>query len=325
MIAALVLLYGLQVVMFGIHPRHWDHLFAAGYTTLLLGIWVSLSNRQRLENTITRLIGRAALTLPQGMTQESFSQRFEQRANSWSQWIAVAIALTLAVTYVKVYWPLGDPAKIAETVVGIVSAYIAGRILGRMVAYGSLGGFVHKEGIGVAPKPGHIDGACGLKPFGDFYFHQAMLAAVPVIFLGMWYLIIPVFPFNDYSNWRAAYGWLLPVALAIEILSFVLPMVSIHQDMKTEKARFLKEADTLSQEIVDVQAKLEKPWPPGERESLSAQVRGMTLRYHEIENMTSWPVDFRTRRRFTLSNLVLSVPFLSNYPALLDVWKIIYK
>jgi hypothetical protein len=47
----------------------------------------------------------------------------------------------------------------------------------------------------------------------------------------------------------------------------------------------------------------------------------MTKRYRDIENMPTWPVDLRTRRYFTLSNMPLVLPLLTEAVGAADPWR----
>jgi hypothetical protein len=48
-----------------------------------------------------------------------------------------------------------------------------------MTSYGLLGSVFDRGGVSLRATPGHIDGAAGLKPFGDYYLSQASCSPSP--------------------------------------------------------------------------------------------------------------------------------------------------
>ena len=192
----------------------------------------------------------------------------------------------------------------------VCGGYIAGWHLGRMAAYGGLGAALKAQRIEVRPTPGHLDGAAGLKPVGDFYFFQAMVAAIPSIYLAVWWFMIPLVTsvWPRYASWRSPYIGLLALSIAFEVLAFLVPMWSFHLEMQHEKLNLLKKADELSANIGALEAQLAEPAHPDSRRELQEQLALMTKYYWNIENMPTWPVDYKTRRHFTLSNVGLLLP-----------------
>ena len=73
-------------------------------------------------------------------------------------------------------------------------AYVVGGYLGSMAANGKVGWYLKRKSASVWVSPGHIDGAAGLKPFGDFCLYQAMVVAIPGVFLAVWTFLIPAWP-----------------------------------------------------------------------------------------------------------------------------------
>jgi hypothetical protein len=167
-----------------------------------------------------------------------------------------------------------------------------------------------RKGIEFKVQPGHIDGACGLKPLGDLFYFQAILVAMPAFHLSLWSLLISVWPYSDYSHWAGVYLGLLPIAIVFVIFAFILPMLSIHTIMKGKKLEFLSEADEIGREISAIKRQLEEPMSNTEREELNAKIQVMAQRYHDLEKMPTWPVDPNTIRRFIGGNLALATPLV---------------
>ena len=185
--------------------------------------------------------------------------------------------------------------------------------MGRMAAFGSLGWLLRGRHVQIVVRPGHIDGAAGLKPIGDYYLYQAALSALPAVFLAVWLVLIPVWPSHRYDQWREAYLGLLPLALAFEVLAFLLPMRVFHQEMASQKQEQRRTADVRSREIADIQAELATCEDEQRRAGLKDQLASKTQQYWDIESMPTWPVDLRMWRRFTFGNAALALPLISEY------------
>ena len=217
-----------------------------------------------------------------------------------------------------------DPSRsflIIWALTGFIGGYVAGRVLGRMVAYGFLGRLLINRGVEFNVQPEHIDRAGGFKPFGDFFFFQAMLVALPALHLSLWSILIPLWPYNDYSRWLGVYLSLLPIVILFVIFSFVMPMLSVHTIMKRKKMWFLKIADEASREILELQQKLEQPKATEERRRIDDQLRVMTQRYHDIEKMATWPAGFNTIRLFGANSLALAFPLVIQLAKATGIWK----
>jgi len=201
----------------------------------------------------------------------------------------------------------------------VLGGYLAGRYLGRMAFYGTLGRLLRARNIRLKVQPGHPDGAAGLKPIGDLYFFQAMVIAIPALYLALWWFIIPTM--GRYTVWRGPYLGLLAVVLTVEVLAFFAPLWSFHQEMQAQKSVLLNEADTLSGQMDAVQAELPEAKTDQERTALKERLSSMTDRYWAIERMPTWPVDARVRRRFTLNNVVLFLPLITQSIHLSGGWQ----
>ncbi len=299
-----------QLLAFGLDLHRWDAMFISGSATFLVGLTLARQIPRRMRATLARLRDRGILqATPERL--EHFQRRFEARVNFWAHRIAVVItALLLLATAVADgfrAFPGALPLLLVEVPVG----YVSGLFLGRMIVYGFLGNALRWQKIELKVKPGHVDGCAGFRPVGDFYFFQAMLATIPALFLALWWFLIPVWPHVSYARWRDPYLGLLAVALLIEILAFILPMLSFHEEMLVQKAEALRVADSISQKIVELQAELAGLNPDQPSGALKERLTALTQSYWDLENMPTWPVAPDTRRRFTVNNAALFLPLLS--------------
>jgi hypothetical protein len=85
--------------------------------------------------------------------------------------------------------------------------------------------------------------------------------------------------YHRYQDWRRPYLGLLVIALAFEILAFLVPLWSFHREMQKQKIDFLKNADKLSRKIAEIQVQLAGPMSAEQRNVLKDQVAYMTKQY----------------------------------------------
>lgn len=297
--------YQLQVS--GLEFMQWDLLLFSGLLAFILGLKLIAGLKQRFENTIQRLIQRKVLLLPENAIDAFFAQ-LEGHARDWARLAGLVCALAMALAFgialaQDFQWPralLG----LAE----VPAAYIAGTYLGRMASYGQVGWQLQAQGISLGLQPDHVDGVAGLKPIGDYYFRQACIAAIPAVFLALWWFIFPLWP-RDYSAWEQAYLALLSLAILIEVLAFIVPIWSFHRLMLNAKQHWLGDADRLSIEINELERRLDAgdTHAPG-----ATRLAELRRRFWAIEDMATWPVDLRTRKRFQLNNLLLLLPLVGD-------------
>ncbi len=191
--------------------------------------------------------------------------------------------------------------------------------MGRAVGYGRLGSKLTAAHVGIRPDPDHLDSAAGLQPVGHLYSFQAVVLAIPATFLASWWYLIPLLD-GRYADWRTAYAGLLALVVTLEILAFILPLVSFHRIMVIRKWQLQQEADALSRDAATLRVCL-LTTAAGERTSIEAEIAARDARYNAIEAMPTWPVDARLRRRFTLNNGLLLLPVIAQALGLSDDWK----
>ena len=286
----------------------WDWMLISGLLAFILALLLAQTIPVRMTQTLKRLIHRGVLGLSE-TELDDFQKKVEVRAQSFSKISAAVVALAILVAFLAVFRD-DISSKILLTILEIFLGAIAGYYIGQMSAYGTLGQLAGPERISIVTKYGHIDGAAGLKPIGDFYFFQAVVMAIPCLYLAIWWFITP--SFDWYSDWSDAYLALLAIGLLFEILSFFLPMWTFHLLMQEQKIKYLADADELSKKMVELEEKIIRTADPREIDNLQKQLDFQQQKYGEIEHMPTWPVDAQTRQRFTINNLLLFLPFFSD-------------
>jgi len=299
----------------------WDWLLISGWFALIAGLWLAHGVPDKLEDTLDRLANRGALAVtPERLY--SFKQELETRlVKYWALGAGSIVALSILIAFAfafpgrEIYFRI--PLILAE----MLGGYIAGCYLGRMACYGTLGSSLKKAGIELRVIAGHPDSVGGLKPVGNFYFHQAMVVAIPAIFLATWLLLIPLPYFHPfYHHWQRAYAGLLALAIVSEMLAFLIPLKSFHLEMERHKRILSQEADKLAPEIAEIQRRLAEGQPGDEAKALKDSLADKTARYWAIEQLPAWPIDLRTKRLFSLSNIALLLPLISEYTGLSKQW-----
>lgn len=288
------------------NPSRMDWMQISGAVILIIGIWLSKDISKKLDRTLTRLFNRGVL-LTNSEALGVVKDKLVSQAEVWAHRGGVFCAISILIAF----WVVFSYRQIQFTLVVALGAYVAGQYLSQMVFYGTLAKILRRESISISVKLGHIDGASGLKPLGDFYFFQAMLAALPALHIATWLMLLPIFP--QYARWREPYLWLLIISIFFELLSFAVPLWLFHLEMEVQKTQLLKDADSLSQNISNIQDQLVLAKTPEEKEHLNAQLSHLTKRYWDIEHMITYPIDTKTLRRFSISNLALFTPLISKF------------
>jgi hypothetical protein len=288
----------------------WDLLLFSGVATFIVGLRIVADVPVRFRETIARLQKRQVLNLG-SMSREELFQQLGEAGNLWARVVGLLAALTVAAAFVYALIISPDWQRALLGVAEVFGAYIAGTYLGRMASYGQLGRSLQKMNLPVKVDPFHVDGVGGLKPVGDYYFFQAMIVAIPAFYLAIWWFLFPVWP-RDYGHWDDAYLGLMSGALVLVILAFLVPLWAFHQIMVRQKEDWQDVADTLSNEIGELQRSMESSASGDEKELVTARIEDKIKRYWEIENMVTWPVDIKTKRRFRLNNILLFVPILGD-------------
>jgi hypothetical protein len=310
-----------ELLVRGGSPADWDWLWLSGLATLAVGVLLAQAVPVRLERMLRRLAARGALASDEA-ERSALVSCLDRRARSWGLWtglvVSLALVLAFAVADVLVQkWGLA----VLEAGLGL----LAGQYLGRMAAYGTLGMLLERRGHRLQVQPGHIDRAAGLKPVGDFYFYQAMLTALPAMFLATWWLLIPIWPYAEYRHWSESYLLLLPLAIGLEVLAFLLPMWWFHRQMAEQKARLQEAADALSHQIAVFQRELGTCEDDARRRGLKDRLDSLTRQYWDIEHMPTWPVDLGRWRQFGASNLALATPLIMEYLGPGGIWQYLVK
>jgi hypothetical protein len=282
-------------------------MFASGWLWVVFGLALSSTASSRLNLAVRRLQERGVLS----RVPDSLIDDLKQRSAELAPLVGVAIATP--VTLMWVFFgrtPDSDLSAFGFLVLVWLAGFCVGFVLARLTAFGAFipPALSDTESFLIEVKPGHIDGAAGLKPIGDYYLFQAVLTAIPCMHLGLWIALISTGTAQNLDRWLEPYIALLVVALAFEIAAAGIPLWFFHREMAGQKQKLLLEADRLSHEVTD----LEEQMAEGDliREPTLSMIASKADRYHSIERMPTWPFDLADWRKFAAGNLALVTPML---------------
>ncbi len=312
-----------QYYNFRFQYTQWDLLLFTGVLTLILGLRLVARMPDRFRDAITRLEHRQVLEFG-AMSREQLFEEIRNKGDLWARVTGLLVALAIGAAFL---YALSINFAWQRSLLGfaeMIAGYVVGNYLGRMASYGQLGWHLKKRGLGIRLDPFHVDGVGGLKPVGDYYFYQAMVVAIPAIFLAVWWFLFPIWP-RDYAHWENAYLGLMGLAFALEITAFILPLWSFHEIMVKQKEQWQEVADTLGNEIADLQRQLDSGAPEDAKKIALSRIKEKTERYWAIENMVTWPVDVRTRHQFRFNNILIFIPLMGDIVKRNINWDRIYE
>lgn len=313
-------LLGVQLGSFGLDLERWDFLFLSGALTLITALWVARGQASAFETMVVRLVSRGQLKPPEATY--TLACGLKKRERRWARWGGAGVALLLAGLFLLVTALRSESEEavvlVGGPLAGALGGFLAGRVIGRMALYSVLPWSLERpkpgkrEHVELEVTPGHPDGAAGLKPLGDFFLAQALLLAVPAIFLFIWTLLFFLPAFEDrYGDWRAIYVGLFLLAIAVEIAAFLIPLWRVHTLMKKAKRERGASADVYAREIATIKGDLLTELEPQGREELNDRLKEVTSAYYAIEKMATWPIDSSARRWLTLGNAALILSLAS--------------
>lgn len=315
-----------QLAYMADHQRG-DLLVVIAWAVLLIGLELAENTPARLRFALRRLRHRGLLT-GEGSAVRRLERELERSGRRLAIAGAGAVAVALMTTWPRFEelaanwraWEFG-PA-VADQIWVTVTGAVIGAWLGRLIGYGLLGRSLRRLGIALRMVPVHPDEAAGLKPIGDFYFYHSLLANLPAAFLGVWVLTLSLAQgapaIDRYRPFLGQYLTLLAVATLMGALAFVLPLYSIHRMMRRQKESvLLAEADGLTPGIEASHRRTGE----GDAESAKQRLEALAERYREFEATPVWPIDPSIRRRFTVRNLVLLLPFAGYVLGESPIWQ----
>lgn len=295
-----------------------DPMVETGLLGVIAGFAVFLVFANRVPQAFALVRLRGLISAADRERYEAFERRVERQLNSrWSLApAAVGIAFALA------YFPIraGGFAAVFGTGPGSLQDlgplvpllavgtpvlwFVAGLAIWRMIVVG-----MKLDELGrcfdLQLQLGHPDQCAGFEPLGSLSLWNALVLAVPGLFLGWW---IAVGPTSQYGNrWLGLDSVLAVVVVVLSLLAFVAPLWNVHRAMARSANRLAGELEERGRAI----DRLARELLTG-KDALSSQDRAEKAKdlelqqalYRDNEHIPTWPINLRLALRFGTSQLV---------------------
>jgi|GEM_PF-3929338 len=312
---------------------NWDFMFLTGVATFVLtGIYST--EQERRFHTMLREARTSGVLVSDKTADELAAEmdRFVKRVAKIScGGVFVLMLLTLlgATAYDAISGAAGNgcyssraltsaawraenpgcvPALLQMLVVMTGCGALAGIRLGRAAGYGLALNRLKRPGIRLAPLPGHSDGRCGLQPFARFLTSQALLTLPAVLWVFIWWLIIPYWgqgegciP-NRYDHWSDPFIVVWIAAAGFLWMAFVWPLWHLHRWMTAIRR---DDFDPLLRELesrIAERHKAERETADIEkRDRLRREIADLSNRHYEVRHLATWVIAPGVLRRLFMS------------------------
>lgn len=327
----ILLIIGVQVSDNWTDLKSADWLMVSGFPVGLIFLCSTLGVQRRFEDMIETLSDRSVLRFMEPcdgvarpveeedrrrkLRDEAKSQ-IEESASVWGVIVSLivgALCLFITIRLLKFnFGSLAQPLLICATVT--LMSLGCGLRLGRMACYGWQGLRYKDLNVGgqrlaVRPQLGHPDGSSGLAPVGGFYRFQIGTMSWLIVYAVTWLLILQfaeALPFvrnGRLSEIQFVLFALFLVFFALQVFGFILPMVSIHVELKLFQSQQKEQAESRYYELADVREKLDMA-PDAVGMDRALQAIFLRNHYEDLRTMRRWPAAFGTMFNFWLGRLL---------------------
>lgn len=269
-----------------------DVMEITGSLTCLIGVLLSFGLRQRFRGLIGDLVRSGAIKSHIGI--EDFENAITRSVGRYCLFTMLLLTAAEIIAY-ELAGHTGSHRDWIECMLSAAAASIVGERFGRLAAYARAGNLITSAGGAVSINFWHPDNAGGLLAFSRFYFYSALLAAIPAVWLGIWWVIIPrvayAVPQWDYSEWRGALVVLWLVIVSVGIWSFVMPIYTIHRLMEAAKEQFMAPLGWIPPALTDLHAQLQPIALDDQAQPILARIEGIEKVYRNASAVNTWPLD----------------------------------
>ncbi len=302
----------------------WDYMLISGCLGFIVAMGLVQTLSRRLDAALHHLrMNNALIISDDGI--DALKARMQSQGRAIELWSGFLIGVVVLASF---YWVFADMVvtswhawregrlaggglALAEfglfAAISVIAACIAGLFFGRLTRFGMLASVLSDDHKRLRVIPGHFDGACGLKPIGDFYLFQALLLAIPILWLAAWWAyIIPQFkdvvcpvtrqPQFLFAEWRGPFfvQWL--IVLAYFYSGFARPVAKLRRRIReTRLALSQDEVPRLEREILNAQQQHSSDTETDEHILASDRA---ALRLWGIRNISDWPMDKVTLAKY---------------------------
>ncbi len=192
-----------ELNLFGPDLVGWDWLLVTGLVALLIAARIALNLPARVHEALDRLARRSMLRVEPDRLRRfevDLHRAAKRSALIWTGIVPMALLVAWLIAKGGEIWSYAILAGIEA----VLAAVVAGPFVGRAICYARLAARLRTAGLQIRTEPAHLDGAAGLRPVGELYFFQALVLAVPAVYLAGWWYVFPLFD-GRYSDWSDPY------------------------------------------------------------------------------------------------------------------------
>jgi hypothetical protein len=152
---------------------------------------------------------------------------------------------------------------------------------------------------------GHPDGCGGFEPLGSLSLWNALILAIPGLFLGWWIAIGPTSQYG--TRWLAFDSALAVIVVVLAGIAFVAPLWNVHRAMARSAEQLRVEVEQRGREIDRLARELLARPEALTSEARAQKAKDLELQqglYRDSEAIPTWPINLRLALKFGSSQLV---------------------
>ena len=281
-----------------------DPMAFTGFLTVIISIGFSMLVDRDQGSLLSRWRDTAMIN-----PDPKLFERLRSELRRRSRILLVALPLVFVVITIIGYTciiSVFDP--FAEfSLASFFCAFLVGLRVAKIISHSFIGRFVEKCDVPFGLTIEHPDRAGGTAQIGRFYFMQASVLAIPVLWLLIWILPLSIPPLNRYEQWDTYFLYLLFGAVIFFVIAFVQPMIAFRRLIRKWKQTYITcEIEQIRADLLALRA-IQKP--------TADQRRRRSDIAHDLDrlmHLPDWPVSLTTRNAFFTTVITFLLPPIIN-------------
>ena len=230
--------------------------------------------------------------------------------NGFGQWMAALFCDISACSWFIGHFKLeiiNNPVLFIGIIAEIIIASALGLLIWRMIIIGIYIWYLPKH-FDLVLQNNHPDQCGGLEPLGNFCLWNAFIVTIAGLFFGCWLIFGPGSPFNKtIEPYITKYRFFSLITIFVAIITFILPLLSIHLYMLKKKTKIKSQMNILNQRITEennlLLDKVDKI-DPAEGDEILKKIEQMRKIYNNYQKMPTWPINIKIWTKFIASQIV---------------------